>query len=553
MKSPNERRRFSRRDVVKGGVAGAALVASSITGLRNGDAASARGSDGPADLALVNGNILTLDPVNTVARSISITDGRITRVASDNGVANANRVIDLRGATVIPGLNDSHIHFIRLGINPGYSVRDIEVAQSIGEVQKIISARAATVPAQQFITCIGGWNRAGLIENRLPTPAELDAAAPNNPVFLSESAGGNAGVTNTSGAAFFKAKGVTVNADGTINPTAAQSALVAVQTDADRLRSTVETIDHATGLGLTTVQDMGGLGFPAQPVNGLLGLSDYAYSLQLWAAHQLKIRIRYFNWSGDDPGITEMETRILNQLRQLGDGHYFAVGVGERVHNSTTDPINIQAYQFAAQNGWTLTQHSLTPQEVAFHIGAYQQAAQVGPIDELRWSLSHVDPITDAEIAQVKAMRIGLNIQGYGYIRAAGALSGPPFKSLVASGIPLGAGTDATVVGPMNPWLMMFFMTTGNNNAGQFSGLLGQQISRLQALRMYTSGSAYLSFDDDRTGTIETGKFADLAVLSNDPLTVSDQTFRRITSNLTLVEGKVVNRSGPFASVPLSP
>lgn len=108
-------------------------------------------------------------------------------------------------------------------------------------------------------------------------------------------------------------------------------------------------------------------------------------------------------------------------------------------------------------------------------------------------------------------MGIGLNIQGYGYIRAAGALSGPPFKSLVDSGIPLGAGTDATVVGPMNPWLMMFFMTTGNNNAGQFSGLLGQQISRLQALRMYTSGSAYLSFDDEKTGTIETGKFADLA------------------------------------------
>src|SRR5262249_5928714 len=148
MKSPNERRRFSRRDFVKSGVAGAALVASSVTGLRNGDAASAGGSDGPADLARVNGNILTLHPANAVARSISITNGRIRRVASDNGVANANQVIDLRGATVMPGLNDSHIHFIRLGINPGYSVRDIEVAQSIGELQKIISARTATVPAQ---------------------------------------------------------------------------------------------------------------------------------------------------------------------------------------------------------------------------------------------------------------------------------------------------------------------------------------------------------------------------------------------------------------------
>jgi predicted amidohydrolase YtcJ len=448
-------------------------------------------------------------------------------------------VIDLKGATVIPGLNDSHIHFIRLGIDPGYGVRDIEVAQSINELQQIIAARATTVPAQAFITCIGGWNRAGLKENRLPTQAELDAAAPRNPVYLAESGGGSAGITNTAAAVFFKAAGVNVNADGTVNTTAAKNALVAVQTDAERLRSTADAVDHATGLGLTMIQDMG----------GLIGLGSYAYSLQLWAEKKLDIRIRYFNWSGDDVGIIEMETRIANQLKQLGDSRYHAVGVGERVHNSTTDPINIQAYQFAAQSGWTLTQHSLTPAEITFHIGAYQQAAQVGPIDKLRWSLCHVDPITDTQIAQVKAMGIGLNIQGYGYIRAAGANSGPPFRSLVASGIPLGAGTDATVVGPMNPWLMMSFMTTGKNNAGQFSGMLGQQISRLQALQMYTSGSAYLSFDDENMGTIEVGKYADLAVLSANPLSADEQTFRRITSNLTLVGGKVVNQSGRFANL----
>jgi predicted amidohydrolase YtcJ len=419
-------------------------------------------------------------------------------------------------------------------------VRDIEVAQSIKEMQEIIANRARTVPAQAFITCIGGWNRAGLKETRLPTQAELDAAAPRNPVYLAESGGGGAGITNTAAAAFFSAKGVPVNADGTVgNTTSAKNALVAVQTDADRLRSTAEAVDHATGLGLTMIQDMG----------GLIGLSSYAASLQLWAEKKLNLRIRFFNWSGDDAGISEMETRIANQLNRLGDGRYHAVGVGERVHNSTTDPINIQAYEFAAQNGWTLTQHSLTPAEIAFHIGAYQQAAAFGPIDQLRWSLCHVDPITAAQITQVKAMGIGLNIQGYGYIRAAGAQSGPPFRSLVASGIPLGAGTDATVVGPMDPWLMMSFMTTGNNNAGQFSGMPGQQISRLQALQMYTSGSAYLSFDDENMGTIENGKYADLAVLSDNPLYADEQTFRRMTSNLTLVGGKIVSRSGRFANL----
>jgi predicted amidohydrolase YtcJ len=536
----DDRLRFSRRDfLVKGaaaGVSGAALASGSISGIESANALPTS-----AELALVNGNFLTLDSKNTVARSVGISGGRIIMVTPDPyWTGGANQVIDLRGATVIPGLNDSHIHFIRLGIDPGYGVREIEVAQSIAELQEIIFDRAKRVPAQAFITCIGGWNRAGFKENRLPTQVELNAAAPRNPVYLSESGGGNAGITNTAAAAFFSANGVPVNADGTVsNTTNAKTALVAVQTDADRLRSTAEAVDHATGLGLTMVQDMG----------GLVGLSSYAYSLQLWAEKKLNMRIRFFNWSGDDPGISEMETRIENQLRQLGDDHYRPIGVGERVHNSTTDPINITAYEFAAQNGWTLTQHSLTPAEVAFHIGAYQQAAQFGPIGELRWSLCHVDPITPAEIAQVQALGIGLNIQGYGYIRAAGALSGPPFQSLTASGIPLGAGTDATVVGPMDPWLMMSFMTTGNNNAGQFSGSVGQQISRLQALRMYTSGSAYLSFDDEDMGTIERGKYADLAVLSSNPLYANDQTFRRITSNLTLVDGRVVSQSGPFAGL----
>ena len=237
------------------------------------------GSGGPADLALVNGNILTLDANNTVAGSIQITDGRITAITPHGG-NDANEVIDLKGATVIPGLNDSHIHFIRLGVDPGYGVRDIEVAQSIQELQQIIAARATTVPAQAFITCIGGWNRAGFKETRLPTQAELNAAAPRNPVYLAESGGGGAGITNTAAAAFFTAHGVPVNADGTVsNTTNAKNALVAVQTDDDRLRSTAEAVDHATGLGLTMIQDMG----------GLVGLGSYAYSLQLWAEKKLNI------------------------------------------------------------------------------------------------------------------------------------------------------------------------------------------------------------------------------------------------------------------------
>ena len=204
---------------------------------------------------------------------------------------------------------------------------------------------------------------------------------------------------------------------------------------------------------------------------------------------------------------------------------------------------NVRGFpSLSAQRRWCSGGRRARPAGIPLKI-----AAKVDKVDE-DYFRAEILPLIDGPGGEFIG-EIGLNIQGYGYIRAAGAQSGPPFRSLVASGIPLGAGTDATVVGPMDPWLMMSFMTTGTNNAGQFSGIAGPQISRLQALRMYTSGSAYLSFDDDKMGTHEPGKLADLAVLSDNPLYADEQTFRRMTSSLTLVGGKVVNQGGRFANL----
>ena len=148
--------------------------------------------------------------------------------------------------------------------------------------------------------------------------------------------------------------------------------------------------------------------------------------------------------------------------------------------------------------------------------------------------------ITDAMIQAVVNLGIGVNIQGMAYTSAGGAApSGPPLRKLLDAGIPAGGGSDATNVAALNPWLMMYYMTTGKNNAGDLINP-EQTISRLEALRLYTIGSAYLSFDDDKLGTIETGKLADLVVLSDDPLTVSDDKLRKISSVLTLQAGKIV-------------
>jgi predicted amidohydrolase YtcJ len=549
MANDNEKRTgFSRRDFIKGaavaaggtvlgGVASGAATGADVKVLGNAPLSIGRGPsacDGSQDIALINGKFLTMDDKNTVVSAVAIRDGRIAEIGRHaQAIGPCAHTINLRGATVIPGLIDSHVHFIRCGINPGHEVRIIETATSISELQQMIFDRARTVPAGDFITCIGGWNRNGFEEKRLPTPSELDAAAPQNPVYLSETGGGGQAVTSTSGIAFFQSRGVTVDPNtGVVSAAQGLAALQAVQTEEDKQRGTAEVMDFASSLGLTMIHDHGGLS----------GLAPYQYALNLWREGNLKVRQRPFFWSGDDPGFSVEQARILNNFNRLGDDFWRPIGVGERLNTSTTNPGFVDACVFAATNGWTLTQHSSTLAEIQFHISAYQAASAVGPIDKFRWSLCHVNSITDDLIQAVVDLGIGVNIQGTSYTGALGATpSGPPFRKLLDAGIPAGGGSDATNVAALNPWLMMYYMTTGKNNAG---GVLnpGQTISRLEALRLYTIGSAYLSFDDDRLGTIEEGKLADLVVLSDDPLTVSDDRLRKISSVLTLQAGKIVYR-----------
>jgi len=212
------------------------------------------------------------------------------------------------------------------------------------------------------------------------------------------------------------------------------------------------------------------------------------------------------------------------------------------VNSSTTNPGYVDVVKHAASKGWMVTQHSLTSTEIDFHISAYQAAkALPADIGKLRWTLDHVNPISDAQIAAVKDLGIGLRLQGWNYTSAAPA--GPPWRKLVDAGIPLSAGTDSTNVGALNPWLMMYYMTTMLNNAGVAATPANQQITRLEALRMYTIGGAFHSFDEDKLGSLEEGKLADLVVLSDDPLSVSNDRLKRLRSVLTFQAGKVIHEA----------
>jgi predicted amidohydrolase YtcJ len=532
---------LSRRQLIKGVAAGAAAVAGGITLTGQGGRGGPPGGSPPGqtigvsgDLGLVNG--VFVDGRGVVASALTINNGRIVNVGHAMAQGPDAPVINLGGRTVVPGLFDSHVHYTRAGVNPGYEARRIERAFSILELQETIARRAQSVPPGKFITCVGGWNHTQFVEARRPTKGELDAAAPHHAVYISATGGGTGAITNSLGQAFFTANGVAVDgATGVVaNAGAALAALQAVQTPEDKLRGTADMNAHATSLGLTAVMNNGN--FP-----------DLEYPLQLWREDRLRIRMRPL-YPAESP--EDVEARILNNFshggRPLGHDLFRITGFGERIGGTDTMSAQFEpTARVIAQHRWMLYQHSISLVENDFHIAAFQRIAQQYPIDGLRWAVIHVQRIDGSRLYALKQLGAGAVPQTWPYLGTAG---GPPFRDIVDSGVFTGGGTDSTNVAALDPWCALFYMTTGRNVAGILTNP-GQQISRLEALRMYTEGSAYVAFEENHMGSFHVGKYADLAVLSEDYLTVPDDRIRRIESVLTLVGGNVAHASAPFANL----
>jgi predicted amidohydrolase YtcJ len=528
-----EKRGLTRRGLAKG----AALAAGGFA--LHTDPAGAHGHlgshhgpwrpDDDDDVALVNGDIVTLDRHNSIADWLVVRGDRIVDVGRGRISRSCRRTIDLHGATVIPGLIDSHQHFVRACHNPGHEVRAIEAATSVGQLQSALHDRSRGVPIGEFITCIGGWNRNGLAEKRLPTPGELDAAAPLHPVYLSETGGGNQAVTNSAGKAFFTAAGVTVDpVTGVLSAGPARAALNATQTAASRRQGTVEGIAWVASLGMTMIADQGGIPF-----------ADWKDADDLWRSGELDLRLRqYFN-GNDALAPDTYQTFVRNNHNQLGDEALRLLGVGERVTGTVAD-----ATQFLGAAGWTLTLHSLSATENQQHVDAFKVAAQTYDIAALRWQLHHINDITPALLNDLKTLGVAAGLQSWRYISTGGA----PFRTVLDLGIPAGGGSDATNVAAQNPWLNIFHMVSGRNNAGTITNA-GQQITRLEALRLYTLGSAYLTFDEGDAGSLEPGKLADLAVLSENYLKIPEDRIKQLGSDLTMLGGNVVHARGRFKNL----
>ena len=486
------------------------------------------------DLVLTNGKFV--DGRGDVGTTLTIRNGRIAAVGRTVSLAPDARTIDLGGRTVVPGLFDGHVHYTRAGVNPGYEARRIERAFSIAELQEAIAERAKSVPPGAFITCIGGWNYNQFAEARRPTKAELDAATSTHAVYISGTGGGAGAITNSLGVTFFESKGVAVDGrtGAVTSAPAALAALQGAQTPDDRLRGTAELNAHANSLGLTGVINAG-------------NLDDQELALRLWREDKLTLRMRPL-FPADSP--QQVEARVLNNFSQggraVGDDLFRVAGFGERIGgNDTMSPQFDPTARTIAKHGWLLQQHSITIKENDFHLQVFQSIAREHPIDKLRWSIIHLQSIDEARLKTLKDLGAGASAQTWTYFSIGG---GPPFRRIVDSGIPAGVGTDSTNVSALDPWLSLFYMITGRNVSGQATNE-AQKISRVEALRLYTEGAAWFSFDDHQVGSFVEGKYADLAVLNQDYLTVTDQMIRKIESVLTLVGGRIVHAAGSFAAL----
>ena len=512
-----------------------------------------------ADTILVNGKILTVDSRFSTREALAIRDGKITAVGSTSDVMKQagpqTRVIDLQGRTAIPGLIDSHIHAIRAGQTFTTEVNWVG-ATSLAEALGRIHEASLTMKPGSWLIVAGGWSAEQFKEKRRPTQADLVAAAPNNPVYVQLNYDWE--VMTPAG---FKVMGI--NSEGDLprpgrferdangNPTGAIEdgggfdVAIALfdklphPTFDEQVAGTKKFFRELNRLGLTGVGDPGG---------NNLNPDNYQPLFTIWRQGQMTIRIAY-SLCGPTPGKEFEELKSLTQMlpQGFGDDMLKFNGIGERITwgmNNNDKPTAddkgkyYEILRWAAQKGMPVTMHWQRDETADTLLSIYERVNAEFPIANLRWSVAHLVNASPESLRRMKAMGVGWTIQ------RPNAASVENAKEL---GVNMGAGTDAHRVASYNPFTALQWSLVDSKHSGGVRRGPEQTATREDALRAYTIGSAWFSFDEGKRGSLESGKLADLAVLTKDYMTVPPEQIGSIESLLTMVGGKIVYAAGPYA------
>jgi predicted amidohydrolase YtcJ len=540
-----------------------------------------------ADLILHNAKIATQDPAKPMARAVAVQGGRFVAVGGDEDVMPLRgpdtRVIDAGGRTAIPGLNDSHTHVIRGGLNFNLELR-WDGVPSLADALRLLKEQAKKTPPPHWVRVVGGWSEFQFAERRMPTLAEINAVSPDTPVFvlhLYDRAFLNAAALRAVG--YTKdtpdPPGGEIQRDKQGTPTGlliarpnanilyatlAKGPKLAPEHQANSSRQFMRELNR---LGVTSVIDAGG-GFQNYP-------DDYKVVEDLHRRGEMTVRIAY-NLFTQRP--KEEYADFVKWVRMTkpgaGSDFYRMNGAGEMLTYSAADfedfleprpdlPPTLEGdlarvVRLLAEQRWPFRLHATYDGSISRFLDVFEGVNRDVPFAGLRWFFDHAETISERNLERVKALGGGIAVQHrmayqgeYFLARYGAAAAGrtPPIRQMLAAGLPVGAGTDATRVASHNPWVTLYWLVTGKTVGGTRLYPDANRLDRAEALRRYTVGSAWFSGEEAKKGAVAVGQFADLAVLSADYFAVPEDEIKRIESRLTIVDGKVVYGAGEFAAL----
>jgi predicted amidohydrolase YtcJ len=548
-----------------------------------------------AETIIHNAKIAT-NGVPSFVEAVAIGNGKIIGTGKNDEILRQRgpetKVIDGKGRTVIPGLNDSHMHPIRGGLNYNMELRWDGVS-SLADALRMLKEQAARTPAPQWVRVIGGWTEFQFAERRMPTLDEINAAAPDTPVFvlhLYDRALLNAAALRAVGygkdSPEFPAGEVQRDSRGNLTGLliAKPNANILYSTLArgpklsreDQLNSSRLFFRELNRFGLTSVIDAGG-GFQNYP-------DDYGVVNELHRNGELSIRLAY-NLFTQKPKQELSDFQNWTKLTKPGEGDEFyrVNGAGEMLVFSAADfedflvarpdmaPVmesELKAViRHLVENRWPFRMHATYNETISRALDVYEEVNREIPFEGLHWFFDHCETITDRNLERIKKLGGGIAVQnrmafqGEYFVERYGAQQAnrtPPVRRMLEMGIPVGAGTDATRVSSYNPFVSLHWLITGKTVGGLSLYPEENRLDRSEALKLYTAGSSWFSTEEGKKGALAPGQLADIAVLSADYFSVPEEEIKHLESVLTIVGGKIVYATAEFwklapPALPVSP
>src|SRR5713226_9061230 len=539
-----------------------------------------------ADTILHNAKIAT-NAVPSSVEALAITDGKIAATGTEQEIfrlrGSGTKVTEGKGRTIIPGLNDSHIHPIRGGLNYNMELR-WDGVPSLADALQMLKDQAARTPAPQWVRVVGGWTEFQFAERRMPTLDEINAGSPDTPVFvlhlydralLNGAALRAVGYTKDSP----DPPGGFIERDRNGNPTgllvAKPNAMILYSTLAkgpmlgfeDQLNSTRHFMRELNRLGVTSVIDAGG-GFQNYP-------EDYEVvsALNREGLSTVRLAANLFTQRANQE-LDDFSAWVKSVKAGQGDDMFRINGAGEMLVYSAADfedfleprpemparmePDLTAVVRLLAEQRWPFRLHATYDETITRALDVFQAVNREVPLSGMHWFINHAETISPRNIERIGALRGGIAVQhrmayqGERFIERYGkakAEQSPPVKRMLAAGVPVGAGTDATRVASYNPFVSLYWLVAGKTVGGTSLYTEANRLDRMEALRLWTVGSAWFSSEEGKKGALVPGQLADIAVLTADYFSIPEEDIKRLESVLTIVGGKTVHASAEFAAL----